>query len=173
MLLLPGPEEGYVDAVLKKGGQPVNTDIGEVFKKGFGDGKQREWEDTATQWQMAVERWVLEDSGAKEMATRAWVSHIRAYTTHIAAEKGMFNYKMLHYGHLAKSCGLRDTPGNMRLPGPGAGIGKGKKDSVGGKRGLDTEETGETAGKEAVRKMRKVAFGMQMKKGMSSEFNLA
>ena len=42
----------------------------------------------------------------------------------------------------------------------------------GAKRSLDAEETPGDAGLEAVRKMRKIAFGMQMKKKMASEFNI-
>lgn len=175
MFLLPGPEESYVDAVLKKGGQPIRADLDDVLKKGFGEGKKREWEDKATEWQLEVERWVVGNNAVKDLAARAWGSHIRAYTTHIAAEKSIFNHKVLHYGHLAKSFGLRDTPGNMRTPAAGTGVGKGGKDG-GVKRGMDpdtdTEDTVEVASNQAVRKMRKVAFSMQMKKGMSSEFNL-
>jgi len=188
MFLLPGPEEGYVDAVLKKCGSPIHADVDEVFKKGFGgegvNHKKREWEDKATEWQLEVERWVLADKAVMDLAKKAWGSHIRAYTTHVAAEKGMFNHKALHYGHLAKSFGIRDAPGDIRVPGGGAtGGGKGRGNTTGSaatvtpakagaKRSLDAEDAPSDAGREAVRKMRKVAFGMQLKKGMASEFNI-
>ncbi|RPA90231.1 DEAD-domain-containing protein [Choiromyces venosus 120613-1] len=187
MFILPGAEEGYVDAVLKKCGTPIRADVDEVFKKGFGgegsNSKKREWEDKATEWQLEIERWVLADKAVMDQAKKAWGSHIRAYTTHVAAEKGMFNHKALHYGHLAKSFGIRDAPGDIRVPGGGSGGGgKGRGKTAGSmgtsakaggtKRGLDAENVPGDASQEAVRKMRKIAFSMQMKKGMASEFNI-
>lgn len=172
MFLLPGPEEGYVDAVLKKGvheGQLSRTAIDDVFKKGFGTGakndRQRDWEDKASEWHLDIERWLLEDTRMKALAAKAWGSHIRAYTTHVGAEKAIFNHKALHYGHLAKSFGLRDKPGDIKVPGGGQEQGR--------KRGLDTEEASEPLpGNEAMKKMRKIAQAMVKRKGMSSEFNL-
>ena len=35
MFLLLGPEDGYVNAVLKKCGNPIQVDVDEVVKKGF------------------------------------------------------------------------------------------------------------------------------------------
>lgn len=181
MFLLPGPEEGYVDAVLKKGvreGQLARTDIDDVFKKGFGAGKndrKRDWEDRASEWHLDIERWLLEDVRMKNLAAKAWGSHIRAYTTHVGAEKQIFNHKALHYGHLAKSFGLRDKPGDIKVPGGGGG-GQGAGGDAGKqgrKRGLDTEEISEPLpGNEAMKKMRKIAQAMVKRKGMSSEFNL-
>lgn len=180
MFLLPGPEEGYVDAVLKKGvreGQLSRTDIDDVFKKGFGAGKKdkkRDWEDKASEWHLDIERWILEDARMKQLAAKAWGSHIRAYTTHVGAEKAIFNHKALHYGHLAKSFGLRDKPGDIKVPGGGQGLGKsGGESGKGKKRGLDMEEVSEAPpGNEAMKKMRKIAQAMIKRKGMSSEFNL-
>lgn len=178
MFLLPGPEEGYVDAVLKKGvreGQLGRTDINDVFKKGFGAGKndkKRDWEDKASEWHLDIERWLLEDVRMKSLGAKAWGSHIRAYTTHVSAEKGIFNHKALHYGHLAKSFGLRDKPGDIKVSGGGQGTG-GEAGKQGKKRGLDTEEISEPLpGNEAMKKMRKIAQAMVKRKGMSSEFNL-
>ncbi|KAG0130332.1 putative ATP dependent RNA helicase [Tuber indicum] len=188
MFLLPGPEEGYVDAVLKKCGSPIRVDVDEVFRKGFGgegtNKNKREWEGKATEWQLEVERWVLADKAVMDLAKRAWGSHIRAYTTHVAAEKGIFNHKVLHYGHLAKSFGIRDAPGDIKVPGSGGtGGGKGRGNTtgsattatstkVGAKRNLHIDDSPVDAGLEAVRKMRKIAFSMQMKQGMASEFNI-
>lgn len=182
MFLLPGPEEGYVDAVLKKGvreGQLARTDIDDIFKKGFGAGKndkKRDWEDKASEWHLDIERWILEDQRMKQLAAKAWGSHIRAYTTHVGAEKGIFNHKALHYGHLAKSFGLRDKPGDIKVPGGGGGQDSGKRadgGKQGKKRGLDPEEIDEAPpGNEAMKKMRKIAQAMIKRKGLSSEFNL-
>lgn len=182
MFLLPGPEEGYVDAVLKKGvreGQLARTDADDIFKKGFGAGKndkKRDWEDKASEWHLDIERWILEDTRMKNMAAKAWGSHIRAYTTHVGAEKEIFNHKALHYGHLAKSFGLRDKPGDIKVPGGGQGSGKstgGESGGKGKKRGLDMDEISEAPpGNEAMKKMRKIAQAMIKRKGLSSEFNL-
>ena len=45
-------------------------------------------------------------------ARNAFASSIKAYATHPAAEKAMFNTKSLHLGHLAKSFGMREAPGS-------------------------------------------------------------
>jgi len=37
MFLLPGTEEGYVDAVLKKCGNTIQAGVDEASKKGFGE----------------------------------------------------------------------------------------------------------------------------------------
>ena len=127
--LMPGPEEGYVE-VLKEcaGASIIKGEAAEdVLRKGFrkqvasaqnktngtaasGGGK---WDDEATEWQLELERWVVEDKRAGEMARKAYVSHVRAYATHVAKERRMFDVKGLHLGHLAKAFALRERPGNM------------------------------------------------------------
>jgi len=179
MFLLPGPEEGYVDAVLKKGireGQLVRSDLDEVIRKGFGGGeeeKKRDWEDKATEWHLQAERWVVDDPKAAELASRAWGSHIRAYTTHVGAEKQIFNHRALHYGHLAKSFGLRDKPTTIKVPSNETG-GREKigKAGTGKRRRLEVGDVGDVAREEAVKKMRMAARAMQKKGGLSSEFNI-
>jgi len=66
-----------------------------------------EWEDKAKEWQSEVEKWVLGDKAVMDLAKKACGSHIRAYATHVVTGKGMFNHNTLHYGHLAKSFGIR------------------------------------------------------------------
>src|ERR1700681_457204 len=51
------------------------------------------------------------------MARRGFQSHIRAYATHVAAERHIFNMQTLHLGHLAKAFALRDKPGSIKVPG--------------------------------------------------------
>ena len=46
---------------------------------------------------------------------KRYISHVRAYATHISAEKQYFNLKGVHLGHLAKSFGLRDRPKAMGM----------------------------------------------------------
>jgi len=118
--LMPGEEEGYV-SVLKEcagEGQVKREAAEDILRKGFvgsksaldGSGK---WDDKATDWQLEVERWVIDDIRAGEMARKAFVSHVRAYATHVAKERAMFDVKALHLGHLAKAFALRERPGNM------------------------------------------------------------
>ncbi|CAN3372993.1 hypothetical protein DIURU_002883 [Diutina rugosa] len=109
LFLLP-IEETYVDKLntVHKGVDVVDY---KAILTEFGEGaKKTEWDTHATTWHLNVERWLLEDEGAKEQAIKAFTSHIRAYTTHLNSEKNYFNVKSLHLGHLAKSFGLRETP---------------------------------------------------------------
>ncbi|KAF9230306.1 hypothetical protein BU15DRAFT_57405, partial [Melanogaster broomeanus] len=45
-----------------------------------------------------------------ELARRAFLSHMRAYSTHPTNEKHMFHVRHLHIGHLAKAFALREAP---------------------------------------------------------------
>lgn len=44
------------------------------------------------------------------MARKAFLSHMRAYSTHPSNEKHIFHVRHLHIGHLAKAFALRDAP---------------------------------------------------------------
>ncbi|KDQ27681.1 hypothetical protein PLEOSDRAFT_1076765 [Pleurotus ostreatus PC15] len=80
-----------------------------VLRDGFG-GKSKEYEDRATEAQLAFERWVLRRKEHGELARKAYLSHMRAYSTHPTNEKHIFHIRHLHLGHLAKSFALRDAP---------------------------------------------------------------
>ena len=41
-------------------------------------------------------------------------SYVRSYATYPSAVKSIFNMKLLHLGHLAKSFGLREAPADMQ-----------------------------------------------------------
>ncbi|KAG7562318.1 hypothetical protein FFLO_02210 [Filobasidium floriforme] len=107
--------------------------VEDVLKRGFsprgGHADSREFEQRATQVQLAFERWVLDSNSNANLARQAFSSYVRAYSTHPHEEKRFFHVKNLHLGHLAKSFGLRETPGKI-----GGGGGSKKKDSKGGKR---------------------------------------
>ena len=130
--LMPGPEEGYISILKSCAGGELGWVKGEdaenVLKKGFvnqithnttKDNKdvltiqQGKWDDRATDWQLDVERWVIDDKRAGELARKAFTSHVRAYATHVVAERGIFDVKGLHLGHLAKAFALRERPGHM------------------------------------------------------------
>jgi len=185
IFLQPGCEENYVDVLrrgYRDGGKALTrTDATEILKRGFGStngSNSKNWEEKATDWQMDVERWALENPEYLEMARRAYQSHIRAYATHIATERSMFNIKELHLGHLAKSFALRDRPGKINVPGLRASQQETKKDfkaargGAGQKRKADGPDDVPSSGNadDAARKMR-----AKMREHMAgaNEFNLA
>jgi ATP-dependent RNA helicase DDX31/DBP7 len=200
IFLMPGCEEGYVE-VLRA--ERENTELGlnlkglsaeSILKTSFAaasgpssnttTGKKRPsdelqtWEQNATEFQLDIERWALEDPTILEAARRAFQSHIRAYATHVKEERKWFDIKQLHLGHLAKAFGLRDRPGNVNVPGMRTAAGKVKVDrrkagagpratKEKGADGLDSANHVEL--NESRSKMRK----MGMKSGTVDEFNLA
>lgn len=186
IFLQPGNEEKYVD-ILKEGRRDNGSgltrhDADELLKKGFmpTTGKvtsRRDWEDKATEWQLDVERWAYESPKHLEQARRAYQSHIRAYATHVAAEREIFNMKLLHLGHLAKAFALRDKPGSIKVPGlrPGkdsADKNKGERKAkarIAGSKTFDKDDLpGMTDAHDAARRMRSKMDEM----GGASEFNL-
>lgn len=120
IFLMPGEEEEYVSILAsgyREGKKSLTANTAEdLLRKGFG-GTGREWEERATDWQLDVERWAQESPKYLEMARRGYQSHIRAYATHVANERHIFNMQTLHLGHLAKAFALRDKPGSIKVPG--------------------------------------------------------
>ncbi|KAK4494381.1 hypothetical protein PRZ48_014679 [Zasmidium cellare] len=181
IFLQPGCEEGYVE-VLKEA-RPRNLtrhDADELLKKGFGNSKGPEesdnsWEVRATDWQLGVERWAIDNPKHLDQAKRAYQSHVRAYATHVAAERHIFDMQELHLGHLAKAFALRDKPGSIHVAGlrPGKDSGNKSKQVRGQKRSAgrtekDEDVAAETDATEARRKMQAMSRAM----GGASEFNL-
>lgn len=189
--LMPGEEEGYVPILKECAGEgTVKGEAAEdVLRKGFvgsksvmdGSGK---WDDKATDWQLEVERWVIENKKVGEMARKAFVSHVRAYATHVAKERAIFDVKALHLGHLAKAFALRERPGNMGRGGitgnemqPRRGQSEKRRYTSGGNDSTPGAERRSNAdgdlppsdGQDAARKMR-----AKMKEHMAgaSEFNI-
>lgn len=122
IFLMPGCEEEYVE-VLKQSGSlhPTRHVADDMLKKGFSPSSgvvaATAWQDAATDYQLDVERWAMESPKHLEQARRAFQSHVRAYATHVANERRIFDMQQLHLGHLAKAFALRDKPGSIRLPG--------------------------------------------------------
>ncbi|KAK4691075.1 hypothetical protein P7C71_g5847, partial [Lecanoromycetidae sp. Uapishka_2] len=194
--LMPGPEEGYVTVLNGCAGEGLVKGEGaeDILRKGFAGTKDKEgtqisrWNDKATDWQLEVERWVIEDKRAGDMARKAFVSHVRAYATHVAKERGMFDVKGLHLGHLAKAFALRERPGSMgrgstvdsgrsskrnhgaerRVVGNGHSESNGQRQVGSGKADLDLPPS--TEGADAARKMRKKM--REQMAGGASEFNI-
>lgn len=151
--------------------------IEDCLKKGFG-GEGREYENRATDVQMGFERWVQESPAVRyslclraldadkaimrqheEMARAAFKAHVSAYATHPSAEKDMFNVKALHLGHLAKSFGMREAPGQAASGGASS-----KKR----KRGQDSTDT-----RAKKQKMEQVSKRLTAKRSQASEFQVA
>ncbi|KAL2810719.1 P-loop containing nucleoside triphosphate hydrolase protein [Aspergillus granulosus] len=196
IFLLPGCEENYVD-ILKRGYRDggkalTRTTADEMLKRGFGgnvESQSKDWDDKASEWQLELERWALENPEYLEMARRAYQSHIRAYATHIANERHIFNIKELHLGHLAKSFALRDRPGKINVPGLRPGKEESRKDfkaerkSVGGKKrkagaagyggdgGRDDDDL--PAATDTALAAQKMRAKMKEQMAGASEFNLA
>ena len=106
-----------------------------------------------------------------EAARRAFQSHVRAYATHIAAERGYFDIKQLHLGHLCKAFGLRDRPGSIKVPGLRQGRDEVKRArEQNGRGGAAARDDGDevTDVVDAKRKMREKMRAM----GGASEFTL-
>ena len=99
-----------------KGVRPARVEVvayDTVLFQGFG-GAAREFESRATDVQMAAERWVLQAPANATLARTAFLAHIRAYATHPANEKALFNVHQLHLGHLAKAFALREAPNTVQ-----------------------------------------------------------
>ena len=175
-------KRGYRD-----GGKALTrSDTNEILKRGFGgniESANTDWESNTTEWQLDIERAALENPEFLEMARRAFQSHIRAYATHIASERYIFNIKELHLGHLAKSFALRDRPSKVNVPGLRQGADDTKKDfkterkSTGKKRKAGS---GDRADDDDIPKATDTASAAQKMKakmlehmGGASEFNLA
>ncbi|GAB7346770.1 hypothetical protein MBLNU459_g1871t1 [Dothideomycetes sp. NU459] len=194
IFLQPGSEEGYVD-ILNEGRRDngrglTRHDAEELLKKGFGatsgtvSKADHGWEERTSDYQLDIERWALENPKHLEQARRAFQAHVRAYMTHVAAERKIFDKESLHLGHLAKAFALRDKPSNMKVPGlrPGAETAKQTKDSrrakaksdarSGGGKGKgdadDDDRPEATDETQAKWKMQRMSRAM----GGASEFNL-
>ncbi|PGH02411.1 ATP-dependent RNA helicase DBP7 [Helicocarpus griseus UAMH5409] len=183
IFLLPGNEEKYVDILkssYRDGGANISrTDENETLKRGFGgntESASKGWEEKATDWQLEIERWALENPTILEMARRAYQSHIRAYATHIASERSMFNIKDLHLGHLAKSFALRDRPAKINVPGLRPGKEDTKKEFKADRKGGNGKESaqgGSGGGADTNVAARKMRAKLKEHMAGASEFNIA
>ncbi|CAI6332508.1 unnamed protein product [Periconia digitata] len=209
IFLMPGCEEGYVE-ILANDRKKDNSETGayhigrqdadEILKRGLitsgvvstKDGAKTAFMEKATDLQLAVERWALASPSRLEAARRAYQAHVRAYATHVAAERGYFDIKQLHLGHLAKAFALRERPSGMKVPGLRTGTGREDKRPAkirgaataekkaaaaageGGKADL-REDVKELDDSEEAKKMRKAVRAREKfmrHAGMAAEFNL-
>ncbi|KAE8350419.1 P-loop containing nucleoside triphosphate hydrolase protein [Aspergillus coremiiformis] len=186
IFLMPGCEENYVE-ILKRGYRDggkalTRTNADDILKRGFGgniESANKDWEEKATDWQMDLERWAVDNPEYLEMARRGYQSHIRAYATHIANERSMFNIKELHLGHLAKSFALRDRPSKINVPGLRPGKDDAKNDykaerkSTGQKRKAGRDDDNMPSGTDTTSAAQKMRAKLKEQMSGASEFNLA
>lgn len=196
IFLMPGCEEGYVDILKsdRKDGESgvhiARQDADEILKKGLvtsGLMKDKtEYMEKATDLQLAVERWALASPARLEAARRGYQSHVRAYATHVAAERGYFDIKQLHLGHLAKAFALRERPSGMKVPGLRTGAGReskkpakirgaatgANKSAVASKAAMEDTKVDDTEEAAKMRKAVRAREKFMRHAGMASEFNL-
>jgi ATP-dependent RNA helicase DDX31/DBP7 len=63
--------------------------------------------------QFYIEEYVEKNLDIEQLARRAFLSYVRAYSTYPRELKHIFHPKNLHIGHLAKSFGLRKSPNEI------------------------------------------------------------
>ncbi|KAL5485285.1 DBP7 [Sanghuangporus weigelae] len=157
----------------------VHVSAESVLRSGF-SGKGAEYEERATQVQLAFERWVLKQKEHGDLARKAFLSHMRAYATHPSDEKHMFHIRNLHLGHLAKSFALREAPGNITQKGNLTKSRNQRKKStfgrkdIHGNKTLEHDTTAEARMQEVVRRQGRLVKkgGMLMATG-TDEFQVA
>ncbi|KAF2861754.1 putative ATP-dependent RNA helicase dbp7 [Piedraia hortae CBS 480.64] len=109
LFLMPGCEENYT-SLLETSTTNLRRQSAEgLLSRGFGTN----WEAAATEFQLECERWVLKGEERLELARRGFKSHVRAYATHVGPERGFFDLREMHLGHVAKGFALREAPGRI------------------------------------------------------------
>ncbi|PPQ89702.1 hypothetical protein CVT25_014103 [Psilocybe cyanescens] len=93
----------------------TGVSVEELLRSGFGGGRGSEYEQRATEVQLAFERWVLQNKENALLSRKAFLSYMRAYATHPSSEKHIFHIRNLHMGHLAKAFALRDAPKSVKV----------------------------------------------------------
>ena len=191
IFLLPGAEESYVpllkSATHDCGRGVIRHTAEELLKKGFtpsNPNARSNWEESATELQLGMERWVVTSERMADLARKAFQSSIRAYATHEKSERHIFNLQEVHLGHLAKSFALRERPGGMGS-GPGRSSGRSRNAvDTGGRSNSDKVSArvasgpGKNAGMDDVREVnteeaaRRMRMKMKEHMGGISEFNL-
>ncbi|BFZ55951.1 ATP-dependent RNA helicase dbp7 [Savitreella phatthalungensis] len=131
VLVLLKTEAAYIDH-LQKNLEEASRELHELnarstLRLAFGG---KEFEDEATKWQLSYEGYAASTSDTKSLSARAYQAHIRAYTTHTAAERKFFALHDLQLGHLAKVFGLREAPSKITAHATGEAVSKKGKRAV-------------------------------------------
>ncbi|KAI8872509.1 DEAD-domain-containing protein [Ramicandelaber brevisporus] len=104
------PEKCDVSKVLMNAYGGDNASISTASGGGRNRFGNRQMEERASEVQDVFEKHLINDSETMTLASKAFLSHIRAYATHPVAERHIFHVKKLHTGHLAKAFALREAP---------------------------------------------------------------
>eukprot|EP00835_Amoeboradix_gromovi_P005844 NODE_597_length_6263_cov_0.206035.p2 type:complete len:628 gc:universal NODE_597_length_6263_cov_0.206035:3531-5414(+) len=106
ILLVQEHETKFLDYLNKKGLLMKNLDYRDVIsKETFGDYSY------ADELNRRLENFIESDKDYYNSAANAYMSFMRAYASH--PNKHIFSVKNLHYGHLAKSFGIKDSPSRL------------------------------------------------------------
>jgi ATP-dependent RNA helicase DDX31/DBP7 len=111
LFLLPHEAE-FVQVLNKEQGVRMNSKGLEELLRTLKDPKnpKKSVENAATQLQVRFERFVLSSEDNHAQAKSAYHSFVCGYSTYESSLKHIFHTKALHYGHIAKSFALRESP---------------------------------------------------------------
>ena len=70
----------------------------------------------ANECQLFLERLTANSSDLKSLASKAFQSWVGSYSCREKSTRSIFNVRMLHLGHIAKSFSLRDAPSSIGKP---------------------------------------------------------
>jgi ATP-dependent RNA helicase DDX31/DBP7 len=101
----------------------------------------------ANEFQLHLERFVENRNELKTLAAQAFQSWVRSYACHERSTKKIFNIRMLHLGHVAKSFALRDAPSKLGKIGRSSNKAKDKS----GRGTHDTKRAGDRFGNQPAR----------------------
>ena len=106
ILMVQEHETKFLDYLNKKGLMMINLNhVDVISKETFGDFSY------ADEINRRLEKFIESDKDYFNSAANAYMSFMRAYASH--PNKTIFSVKNLHYGHLAKSFGLKDSPTSL------------------------------------------------------------
>lgn len=127
-LFLQPTEVEYLDRLADLGVVGVQSDLDTVLARGLQDWTpanatvksvplaiQKRFRDSATEWQHCIESLIASSPVLNALSRKAFMSSVRAYSTHSADEKDVFHVRKLHLGHLIKSFGMREAPSQIHI----------------------------------------------------------
>ncbi|XP_002964093.2 DEAD-box ATP-dependent RNA helicase 17 [Selaginella moellendorffii] len=120
-LFLQPCEAEYVQELRKHGVVLKDLDTRKVLdsiytisqKRSFASVDVAEMHPAAAAMQTALESFVTSEGDLKQLAVNAFRSSVRAYAVHREGLRKIFQVRMLHLGHVAKSFALRDAPSGL------------------------------------------------------------
>lgn len=120
LFLLPS-ETGYLDHLRRHQLNPTALSLEQTLLDSakpheFLYSKKKTMHDViAGELQFRFEKAVVADEKLFAQASQAFHSFVRSYATHSSETKAIFHVRGLHFGHVAKSFALRDTPASTKV----------------------------------------------------------